>query len=521
MSEAAAKKLPAIDLDDFERRLRHAPQTSQADADPLSELARLVSKDDPFKSIFDDMPTARASHDAGPSYDNAPPPASNLHSAARIAQPVHQQDSAEAQRAAHDQAQAYAQSFDNPPVALTDQQDGAGQAQPTGSDPAEYYNAEADGFSEAAGAGRRDNRPSVYGNLRHASPRIPRKAMIAGMALSVVAIAGVAAAVGFRGLPKGRSADSAPVIRAAVGPAKVQPPQAEGADPAAALSVLDKANPADGVANVKVVSREEQPSDIAPTVKQVKTIRVGDGAAPAGAASPPNPSLTAMPEPKRVKTVLVRPDGSIIGEPGAAAAGAPSQTANVNPNGQTPSPKAAEVKPPVKPAEAKSPDVIIPTAKSVPAQKAAAILTPAKATARVAPPPPAKPAQAAAAKEIAASGPLQLAPAAGKGKAVKTAAADPAPAVPAEETVQTTSSTGGGSFAVQLAAPASEQEAKDTSSRLQKQYAGALGSYLPGIRKASDKEVYRVRVGNLSKDEADALCGKLKAAGGACFVARN
>jgi hypothetical protein len=33
--------------------------------------------------------------------------------------------------------------------------------------------------------------------------------------------------------------------------------------------------------------------------------------------------------------------------------------------------------------------------------------------------------------------------------------------------------------------------------------------------------VYRVRVGNMSREEAVSLCEKLKSDGGSCFVARN
>jgi cell division septation protein DedD len=50
-----------------------------------------------------------------------------------------------------------------------------------------------------------------------------------------------------------------------------------------------------------------------------------------------------------------------------------------------------------------------------------------------------------------------------------------------------------------------------------------LGSYRPTIVKAEDagRTVYRVRVINLSSDDANKLCAKLKASGGTCFVARS
>ena len=35
------------------------------------------------------------------------------------------------------------------------------------------------------------------------------------------------------------------------------------------------------------------------------------------------------------------------------------------------------------------------------------------------------------------------------------------------------------------------------------------------------KTIYRVRVGGLSREDANALCTKLQGSGGQCFVAKN
>ncbi|MDB5569826.1 MAG: Sporulation domain protein, partial [Hyphomicrobiales bacterium] len=82
---------------------------------------------------------------------------------------------------------------------------------------------------------------------------------------------------------------------------------------------------------------------------------------------------------------------------------------------------------------------------------------------------------------------------------------------------------GSGPYAVQLGAPGSDAEARGLISKTQARFGGALGAYKPTIRKATvgDKDVYRVRVVGLSLEGANDLCGKLKASGGACFVARN
>ena len=76
---------------------------------------------------------------------------------------------------------------------------------------------------------------------------------------------------------------------------------------------------------------------------------------------------------------------------------------------------------------------------------------------------------------------------------------------------------------MQLAAPGSEADAKATSSRLAKKFAGSLGGHHLGFHKAESngKSVFRVRVSSLSKPDAVSLCEKLKADGGSCFVAKN
>lgn len=498
MSDQAAKQLPSIDLDDFERRLRHAPQTSGRE-DPLSELARLVAKDDPFKAIFDDLPAARGARPA----TSMPAPPVDLNVTAHP-HDAHTRDDGASAREPHAEDAYFSRpaEFASTDGTLESPDPAFDQAMAEG-----RFSTE-NGIAETA-ARTHDDRLLAYGAQRSGLARMPRKAMIAGLSLSVVAIAGVAAAIGFRGLPSTHAPGDMPVIRAAAGPVKVQPPKSETAEADATPTVLDKGQPSDGPANSKVVSREEQPADLLPTVKTVKTQRVADvNAAPGGSASsaPLLPLSGSAPEPKRVKTVLVRPDGSIIGEPPARPA-APTSA-----SGQTPAPKVAETKALApKLAEPKAADA----SKTAPAQASATTPVAAKATTRVTAV-PAKPQQVADA-QAAGAGPLQIAPA--HPKAAKVASHEAA-ATPADDAVQTTGSTGG-AFSVQLAAPPTEQEAKDTSARLQKQFAGTLGSLQPSIRKAADKPVYRVRVGNLSKDEADALCGKLKAAGGNCFVARN
>jgi hypothetical protein len=76
---------------------------------------------------------------------------------------------------------------------------------------------------------------------------------------------------------------------------------------------------------------------------------------------------------------------------------------------------------------------------------------------------------------------------------------------------------------VQLAAPGSESEARSVFSSLQRRFPDELGGQRPQIRKAevNGREVYRLRVGPMSRESAADLCTRLKGRGGQCFLAGN
>ena len=115
---------------------------------------------------------------------------------------------------------------------------------------------------------------------------------------------------------------------------------------------------------------------------------------------------------------------------------------------------------------------------------------------------------------------LEQIPAAAKPKRVQVA--DAQAQAPVAEAA--TRAAAAGSFAVQLAAPGSEQEAREVQVRLMKKFSGELAGFHPSIHKAEvgGKPVYRVRVSGLAtRDEATALCQKIQGGGGNCFVAKN
>ena len=77
-------------------------------------------------------------------------------------------------------------------------------------------------------------------------------------------------------------------------------------------------------------------------------------------------------------------------------------------------------------------------------------------------------------------------------------------------------------WAVQLAAPKSETEAKSDLARLNAKYSSALNGAAIGVHKAqvNGSTVYRLRVVRLSKADAAALCSRVKGDGGDCFIVK-
>jgi len=94
-----------------------------------------------------------------------------------------------------------------------------------------------------------------------------------------------------------------------------------------------------------------------------------------------------------------------------------------------------------------------------------------------------------------------------------------APASNAQPPIDPTANVSTG-WAVQLAAPKSKAEAKRAFRRLNAKYASALKGSTIGVQKAivNGETMYRLRVVNMSKAKAVALCARLNAAGGNCSI---
>ncbi|HWG07218.1 MAG TPA: SPOR domain-containing protein [Beijerinckiaceae bacterium] len=337
--------------------------------------------------------------------------------------------------------------------------------------------------------------------------RSGRAVLMTGGALALVLV-GIAATFAMRG--HASASGDAPTIKAAAGPTKVQPPPSDNVDVADRnATLLDRSN-GDHVAASKVVNAQEQPVDLQTVNLRQPTARPASvGAAPVQAAPSRDSAASAnpFPTPIRVHTVSVRPDGTIISD-------------NPVPSRPTRSDAAAPAIPPA-PAplavaasnSAAMTGVAMPTA--LPPAPRAPQATP-KSTARVvttpkAPVPAGSIAPSVPASSIATTRPIQPPPM----KPTRVATAEPGDgAKPA---------TGAGAYAVQLAAPASQQEAKETVSRFEKKYSSELqGHHLSVVQADSNgRTVFRVRVVGLAADDANVLCSKLKMSGGACYVAHD
>ena len=503
MSEIVARQRPPIDLDDFQRRMRAPRQPQCPEEDPLAELARLVGEQhDPYGDVFAQEATAR-------------------HAQNDVENPLGRREPA---------FEGVAPRFSADFAAIEAGLRGthSPHLEPAEANTANYSDGSGDqGGHSYAGQGNEDwlrqgrstSQPAMHS----------RRPVYAMAATIVVCMIGIGFAFAYKG--RASSPSEIKTITAASGPTKVQPP----ADATPDQADQDGAAPGQA-APTKLVSRDEQPIDLSQAVQENASrdaasrgtdaasvpVPLSPGQAQDAAAGTVSPDYSAtgsttssvpdagasnptysdrgfgagMPAPKKVKVVSVRPDGTILPNDQLPAAAMP-QAAAAPPHDAIA--KAIERAGPV--ARASSP----------------------KSTSRVSTTPkPTDIASAGGDADTPAPVPAKPAKAPRKAKPVHVASADTGEHE-ATEAAAPAAATSGGMFAVQLAAPGSESDARSTTARLLKKYSGALSGRRLGFHRAESngRSVYRVRVSSMSKDDATSLCDKLKAAGGTCFVAKN
>ncbi len=487
----------AINLDELERQLREAassrgaPQRAAASVDdPLAELARLVGRSEPQVQVPAAASEMGRDHDYGAQSGNAEVPVSPA-----VLGPQFRQEHDGSRPVQASSAYAYPQ---EPVRSTAASGTAAGPEVYPGTDP--YFEQE----------GRGDH--AFYEEPLEEPRAKPRRAgLYMFAALAVLAAGGVGAMAWLKRDTVKVASGAAPLIKAETAPAKIPAQNPGGMEvPAQNTQIYNRAAP-DDTKTAKVVPSEEQPVDVATAQRLAGNAPAGQTPPPAAAANRPAASI-GMGEPKKVRSVTVRPDGTIVEEPARPAgqtggqepvrvlpgnaAGAGSPMPQTAPQSR---PQTAMTVPPAASASA-------PSASPAPAPAAAGPAATALPPPRPSAPPPAEPAR----PTVAAAPPVAVQPPA------------PAPS-PAPAPAPAQADAGTGDYAVQLAAPGSEAEARDAISRFQQRFGGVLGGYPLSARRAevNNREIYRVRVGGLSREEANGLCERLKAAGGQCFVARN
>jgi len=427
-----------------EASARGASATSGSD--PLAELARLIGQTDPFGEYGRE----NARRAAAP---QAPTPAANF---------VPNEYQAAPTAPAKTPLRPYAAAAPNA-TALDLYQS---EEEAPGYTAEEAY--EADGYDEHQPPSHIGEQEDLYDDLPPPRRRLGILAIAAVFALAVI---GTAGAFGYRALfGSSGSSQPPPVIKADTAPSKIVP-----ATTVKTPNKLIYDRVADRGQDEKLVSREEPPVELKDQQAPPPLAPAQDTAQPVGA--PPTAPLgtgVISNEPKKVRTIAIRPDQLGVGDSQPAATPLAASP-------QAPPPATQAATPPA-PAPAQR------IANNPPAAQQPANSLPRQTAATPAPPPTA-----------AARTPTH------------TSSVAPAPT--------------NGSYAVQVSSQRNEADAQAAYHSLQAKYPNQLGGRQVLIRKVDLGQkgtFYRALVGPFATaGEANELCSGLKAAGGQCLIQKN
>lgn len=219
--------------------------------------------------------------------------------------------------------------------------------------------------------------------------------------------------------------------------------------------------------------------------------------------------------PRRVKTMIVRPDGTLVEQVTDAAPQPPATKVAAAPALAEPVAAApvAGIAQPQPGAETDMTGVDVakatPLTGTAPAETAPAAEVPAGVPKPGVPVPTARPAVQ----------PVNVVASVSDQGAVRPSPAAPAPAAPAAS-----APAAAGGYFIQIASLPSEADAQKSYSNLSSKYASVIGGRPHDIARADvpgKGTYYRVRIAaGSSRDEAVALCESYRAAGGTCLIAR-
>ncbi|MBB3913318.1 SPOR domain-containing protein [Rhizobium fabae] len=295
---------------------------------------------------------------------------------------------------------------------------------------------------------------------------------------------------------------------------------------------------------------------ITPTaVGETEDPRLLPNQAGADNSSPSDADKAPSVSPRKVRTMIVKPDGTLVARDEPAPVDQPVQPAQPAQSAQTTSPAQPALAAPSTPSAQPAPSMppvggkaaSFPTSAevaSVDARSAAPVETAPAQTSAVGnadaqaanPAPVDAPARPVKTSAITDTAPVPIArpaeqpvnvvgtvtekgnvrPPAQQPKTTQVAAAAPVAAQP-----QQAASAGG--YGIQIASLPSEDEANKSFASLSKKFASVLAGRSHEIRKADiagKGTFYRVRIPAGSKDEAAALCEQYRAAGGTCLISK-
>ncbi|MEM1288449.1 MAG: SPOR domain-containing protein [Pseudomonadota bacterium] len=305
-------------------------------------------------------------------------------------------------------------------------------------------------------------------------------------------------------------AEAPPVIpEADIAP---QPPGSTAARPVRSVTVLADGTIVEVDGNEVASSAEDAVVATAEEAVPDEVAEAAEAALQASEARVPEQIITDASEPRAVDSVEIAAPATLpqnLAQPEAtnplADANAPALEEAVAPL-EIPQQPQAEPATPEPPAVVGTPSISPPPPVARPNSLPVTVASAPAASAPAASPAPVAPTN---------SGPVQLA-------APEQAPAQAAPAQTAP--AQTVATTAGGNFVVQLASLRSNQQAQQTFTGLQSRFSGILGSFSPNIQQVDLGErgiFHRLRVGPMSRSEADSLCARYQSAGGDCFVQRQ
>jgi hypothetical protein len=353
-------------------------------------------------------------------------------------------------------------------------------------------------------------------------PRVSRRGLIVASVVGGIAVLGVVGALALSG-GSGIGTGEPALVKADSDPIKIKPENPGGAVVANQESrVFDRAAGDTAVQpnQEQLVTTEEEPVDVATRFPEETPEPVDESAdiegleaiTPKGedrieqaiADDQPAANETVAVQPRKVRTMVVKPDGSLV----------PRE----------------ETAPPV------AQDIVgsTTTAAGALTDPAVSATTPAQAPAEQLPPAAEDTAAPAEAGESAAT-----APAAEPAPASRAAVPDTMPALPSRPADQPVDIVGevkpdqvasiasnaapAGAWSMQIASQPSEASAKSTYEDLSRRYGSVLNGRTANIVKADiagKGTFWRVRVPAGSRNEAVSLCESYKSAGGNCFVSK-